>query len=846
MIYFVDTETFGFTGPPVLIQYQIDYNKPILFECFCETIDSNLSLLESIAENGIIGFNLTFDWFMLQKWYTMMLLMKEVLGGNIYPMNHIDTLAQVEPEARFGPCLKPSKACDLMLWARKHTYQSTMQRKDIKIRRIPSVLAFDVKAHLEKTVPIPDICFAKSTKPRWSQRVSLKEGVEDYSFCDIVLSFDPSSSLKAIVFDSGIRIKRFSYEDVKAPKPDECPHAPWALSISEPPYYTTKKSRTWPALVDEHIVHWRLPEPRQYAIEDIEDTVSVYDLFNRPELGDVDSTLACMVGSQRWHGYPVDVDSAEELHKELAAVAKSAPTTPAGVKRYLEQYLSDSERSILVREIDGGINTRLPTLELLLTYKVDCDCPTVETQESLDDGLSFGGTTTLVKKKQHIPDCKESKPHPVVEPVKKVIKAREAMNFRSLLTKLIQAGRFHAVVAVIGSLSGRVSGTSIDDTGQSVSNINALGIPSDKRIRALFPFADVGQSFSSGDFDAFEVAISDAAWGDEELRRQLLSCNLCGYTHTPDEYRTVKACPSCHKSYGFCSGCEKLAIVYDSRTDCCGVECDSFEGTFRKIHALFAMELFPHTSYNDILNSRYTDHDMYDQGKRAFFGGLLYGGDAGTINRRIGVPLEDAERGRENFFRRFKQIQKTQERIYDSFCSMRQPEKYGKVTWKEPEDVVVSLLGFERQFSIENAIAKALYAMANDPPEEWNSHVIKVTRREEKGPQKPINAAQSAIFGAAFQLQAGIYRAALNHEIQSTGADLIKMLQCDIWKLQPAGVSDWIVSPLSVHDEIDTPIKRGRESDVKDIVDSFVERLKSKIPLLKIEWKEELANWAQK
>ena len=337
IMYYVDTETFGFTGPPVLIQYQKESNDPVLFEAFCETVDSNLTLLESIAEHGIIGFNLTFDWFMLQKWYTMMLLLKEVRGGDVTPMNYVDLLAQIEPEARFGPCLKPSTACDLMLWARKHTYQSTMQRKDIRIRRVPSVLAYDIKAYLAQTVPIPDICFAKSTKPRWSDRVSLKKGEEDYDFRDIVLSFDPSSSLKAIVFDSGLRTKRLVYEDVSAPKPEECSHAPWALSISEPPYYTTKKSRTWPALVDEHIIHWRMPEPRQYAMEDIEDTVAVYDLFERPEPGDIDSTLACMVGSQRWHGYPIDVENAEKLYKELQPVTKMAPTSPANVKRYLEE-----------------------------------------------------------------------------------------------------------------------------------------------------------------------------------------------------------------------------------------------------------------------------------------------------------------------------------------------------------------------------------------------------------------------------------------------------------------------------------------------------------------------------
>ncbi|MBF84102.1 MAG: hypothetical protein CL489_06440 [Acidobacteria bacterium] len=821
----VDTETLGFTGPLTLIQYQeVGTETPVIFEAFMESIDKNIALCERVADEGIIGFNLAFDWYQLYKWYTMMLLLRDEVSPNALPANHIRTLAELEPEARFGPCLKPRYALDLMLHARKTVYQSTMQRSPIFIRRVPRDIAYDLKKYLMENIDLPEICFAKAKgKDRWGYKPSTIDGKASNDFVDMYLNFMPSSSLKAIVIDAGLRTEdRIKYEEVQAPKPVEVSYAPFATAISKAPLWIAKIGKdkkkfgkTWPGLVEDHIVHWRMSEPRRYAIEDVEDTLNLYYHFDEPEINDRDSEISCMLGAIRWRGYPIDVAKAKALRDQEKQLIHSAPRSTDRVYEWLAPVLSENERHHLHNEHTQSKETSRAKLELLMTFKKECDCPaTTEMREIEDPDLGTVLTPTVVK--DHVPDCPEEFEHPVVERAKAVLKARQAQTKVALLDKLILAGRMHVGASTIGSLSGRVSGSSLDDKGDRVTSINALGIQRGEDVRSIFLFAGEDETFSSGDFDAFEIGISDAAWNDKALRKQLLTCSKCGYVHSAAEYRVMTACCSCKA-----------------------------KGALRKIHALFAMSLFPGNSYDDIIASKGSDNDMYDKGKRGVFGGLTYGGDERTLERRIGIPLEQAKKARDAFFNQFTGVQAQQNSVYEDFCSMRQERAHGKVSWYEPKNEVSSLLGFKRYFTLENQICKALYNLANDPPSEWQKHKRIVKRREDRE-QKAIHATQSALFGSAFNIQSGVYRAALNHQIQSTGADLIKILQRDIWNLQPVGTHEWLVAPFSIHDEIDTPIRKGYEAQVKKIVDDFVIQYAELIPLLRIEWKENLEDWSQK
>lgn len=815
-LYFVDTETFGFTGPPVLIQYAKDDGPIELFYTFHEPVDASLELIESFADYGIVGFNLTFDWFMLQKWYNICQVLKR-RHGNITPLLHIDETAKAEEAGRFEDCVKPRYACDLMLHARKGAYQHTMQRDPIRIRRVPQVIAYDLRNYLAENIQLPEICFAKSkSKDRWKIKEVEIDGEVQKDLVDIVLDFNPSSSLKNVVVEAGLRKKRLTYQDVTIEAPKEVPYAPWALAISEPPFYFYDKGRTWPAWVDRHCAHWKREICIQYAVEDVEDTRNLYYHLGSPEPNDYDSILACMAGSIRWRGYPIDVDKVDQLIKQESPLINSAPRTPIGAKRYLSDVMSEEERKILVSDFTGGVQTGSTILETIEQYKLPCDCPTVTVEEESSE-LSFDDSPMMiqVQRKEHVKGCKGYREHPAASRATQILRARRATTKVSLLKKLKLAGRFHPAVSVIGSLSGRSSGRSVGGEGESVKSINALGIQRDKAVRSIFLFADDGYSFSSGDFEGQEVSIADAVWGDAKLRKQLTTCHSCGYTHTAKEFRNNFQCVKCNQP-----------------------------DAMRKLHGLFAMHLFPGNSYDDIIKSKNTDHDMYAAGKAGVFGGLMYGGDENTLNRRLGIPVEVAKAARKAFFSQFDGISRQQERLHKAFCSMKQERERGPVTWEDPENKAATIFGFERDFTMENNICKILYNLANHPPKEWQRYTNKVQRYDRE--QKAINALQSAVFGAAFQIQAGVFRAALNHGIQGAGTEITKRLQVAIWELQPVGVGPWVVAPLGVHDEVDTPVKCGYEKQVEQIVYDFVEEVSNDIPLLKIDWNSNLKNWSEK
>ena len=75
MIY-LDTETCGLHGLPVLLQYAIDDGPIELYSIWKNPIYQTLELIEMIVNHpgGICGFNLAFDWFHICKIYTVLSL----------------------------------------------------------------------------------------------------------------------------------------------------------------------------------------------------------------------------------------------------------------------------------------------------------------------------------------------------------------------------------------------------------------------------------------------------------------------------------------------------------------------------------------------------------------------------------------------------------------------------------------------------------------------------------------------------------------------------------------------------------------------------------------------------
>jgi len=71
----------------------------------------------------------------------------------------------LEPKGQDGPCIKPASALDLMLHSRKGPYQALMAREDIRIKRVPTALAYALARELEERIQLDNIYFAKSADP---------------------------------------------------------------------------------------------------------------------------------------------------------------------------------------------------------------------------------------------------------------------------------------------------------------------------------------------------------------------------------------------------------------------------------------------------------------------------------------------------------------------------------------------------------------------------------------------------------------------------------------------------------------------------------------------------------
>jgi len=632
-----------------------------------------------------------------------------------------------------------------MLHARKGKYQSTMARKPITIRKIPRQIVWEVRDHLEETIKLDDIYFANrkdKNAPRWA--VINRDDTEEFK--DITLKFKASSALKNLI-KHALKINTISHGELPSPTPpQELGYAPFALALSNPDskwWVDIKIGRkkyngyTWPGLIKRHISHWYSNKlAREYATNDVIYTRLLYKHLDSPKPGDDDSELACMVGASRWRGYLIDIEKAKTLREKQLEISTKYPKAPAAVQTYLRQVMTKTEADIILEE-----GTKKIILEGIADWK----------WEGLGDFT-----------------------HPAAERAADCLKARKAYVRVANLDKLLLAGRFHASFDIIGAKSGRMSGRG--------GGLNPQGIESEEFMREIFTLKHKNEILCGGDFEAFEVGIGVASWGDEKLEALLK------------------------------------------------------EG--KKIHALFGVHAYPGMTYDEVMN----DHIKYGRAKSGVFA-VMYGGEAYTLQNRLGIELKAAEIAYENFITEFPGVGKGRSKIFDMFRALRQPTENGPIYWNTPKEYIETMLGFPRYFTLENRLCETLFKLAQKPPKSWSDIKGKVIRRERK--QTVSGACRSAIYGAAFAIQGSNMRAAANHVIQGTGSQITKRTQRNIWDLQPFGVSKWVVQPMNVHDEIVCPTHNLYTADTEIAVAVTVESFKKTVPLIGINWKTNLNSWAE-
>ena len=191
-------------------------------------------MLDQIAECEVIGFNLAFDWFHLCKIYTIFDLLSQRCGPDAFPDEHIRLIAdELEESGRDGKCFKPRSALDLMLHARKTEFQITMERSDIRIRRVPTKLAWALAKKLEAEVELESILFARG-KNKLSPKWKVNPVKDNDDFKDIVLKFKPSMALKNLAYHVLKEDDIILFDDIAVdPKflPAEVGYAPFAAAI---------------------------------------------------------------------------------------------------------------------------------------------------------------------------------------------------------------------------------------------------------------------------------------------------------------------------------------------------------------------------------------------------------------------------------------------------------------------------------------------------------------------------------------------------------------------------------------------------------------------------------------
>jgi hypothetical protein len=802
---FIDTETCGFHGPIVLLQYAFEDEPVQLYHVWDEPAQKTIALLEEISHNIVVGYNLAFDWFHICQLYTTLLEYQErypatkgVLVEELY--------AKCEPAARDRGCLKPAGALDLMLYSRKVQYQYLMDRKPIAMRRVPSEVAPQLCEILNELLPFRPIFFARY-KDKHHKPWNLYEDKAGVRFQTIKCMFAPSTGLKSLVADVFPDKYTQTFGSIApdpAWEPIELGYAPFAEAVQQLTEWKGKRPKrfhgewkgAWPQVIEYHQSHWAINEQAQeYARNDVEFLRALYDHFGAadipPQINDTDSILACMVGAVRWRGFRVNCEYLQELRAKAVERKEHFPTAPRDVLRYMLKNIDDMERLMVPSATDKQTLTHLVQADEEAWAQIQAIDKRKYTVDERQAALNKVEWALTISRKAF-----------------EVLEARKAQKEIEMYDKLLIAGRLHASLKVIGTLSSRMAGD---------NKLNVQGIKRTKYVRKAFPLAWEGMTLSGGDFAGFEVTIADAVYDDPKLRADLTSyvdCVYCDGTGKTQEGSVEQTCGACGGT-----GQERM-----------------------KIHAIFGTHIFPEYDYKGIRLTAGKVPDLYTIAKSGLFT-WLFAGTERSFEERLGVPAQQAKDGLLSFESSYPLVGQRRREAMFNYCPVWSGDD-NKFHWREHKKSVTTLLGFSRYFDLEYAVVRTLFELPDRLPTEWKdipSRVMRGTRI-----QTLYGATCSAIYGAVFSLQNYVARVAINHPIQGTGAQITKELQARIWALQPAGYSPWQVMPLNVHDEIMVPVAPARSSDLESLVTTVVDEQKQTVPLLEIEWHSNMGTWADK
>ncbi len=839
--YLIDTETVGFYGVPVLIQWAIDYDPVQIMHVWNTPAWKIKDLIEDMVGNRVVAHNLRFDWFHLSKLYNMV---SQFQNQNWTPGYHDPSLlADFEWNSQFGPCLKPRAAVDTLLLAAKSENQSfLMNSKAVRIRRVPVTIADELCFELNIRTDLPWILFAgkKDRDIRWQvvDHKHFETGEKDPLWKDIKITFRPSKGLKdlAVYLCDHKPPARFN-EIMCDARPIEEGFAPFAkLLSSEERNWLYEDQPTWPAVVEEHARHWSASrEAQEYAADDIDMLRKLYNFFGAP-LEDEDSMTACQVASVRLRGFAADIDGMREQHAKSTKIVLTAELnvdSPKQVLGYVSEALDEMEQIIVARKCDQKVIDAIKQ-EFTLDEREDCYCDAGKIvklgEETESDCIRCGGRGEIgptgscescdgsgkseeFDEAGNPKECKEcdgtgfsdDRKPPVVRRVEHIELIRKHRKRLQLYDKIILAGRAYPDFNVIGAKSGRMSGA---------SGLNFHGIDSSETVRSLFTLADPGLTLSAGDYASQELAIAATTMNDEVLMADMASG--------------------------------------------------------KSLHAIFGAEAYE-TSYEEIMAAKKIDK-RFDKSKGGVYA-ILYGGTFKPVAGNMGIDIKIAEGAYNHLCAKYPKMAETRQAVTERFSSMKQDSE-GKIKYVDPaEKFVESVFGFRRYFDTEYAIQKMILDIINKMPKSlkeagkvetqvervierphparrdtaWFPNIVYVKVERTEGRLQTISGAIcSAMYGAGFSIQNQIIRASNNHVIQSTGRHLTMGIQAEVWKIQPQGIHEFVLTLMSIHDELAVVSDINVVPIIREALEQKVEEQRETVPLTSIDWYTGNKSWAEK
>lgn len=251
-----------------------------------------------------------------------------------------------------------------------------------------------------------------------------------------------------------------------------------------------------------------------------------------------------------------------------------------------------------------------------------------------------------------------------------------------------------------------------------------------------------------------------------------------------------------------------------------------------KIHTIMAQYLFE--------TDKPTPEEYYT-GKQCVFA-LIYGAEENKLSQVSGLSVEKIREVMSRIKKEIPGFGRALEEMKPLYAPASQNPESQQITWLEPKEEIGSMFGYTRSFRLDIYFARHFFNLASkglrQPLQNLSARVVRKNKE-----QSVMGATQSALYASMFNILSSMLRVANNHRIQATGAGVTKTLQYNIWQLQPTGISPFVVAPFNVHDEVITPTTIPEK--VNQVVEETIMELRKKIPLLKINWKTGVENWAE-